>query len=142
MSGRYEVIVAPTDGSDRARRAAERAIDLASRYDAALHFLYVVDTHTYGEPALSSGELLLDDMEAKGEAVVRELATAAADAGVEATCRVCHGTPSSEIVDYAEGVDADLLVLGARGRTQGGTGHLGGVTNRVVHRANGAVLVV
>ena len=33
----------PTDGSDTATEAAVHAIDLASRHDAALHSLYVVD---------------------------------------------------------------------------------------------------
>jgi magnesium-transporting ATPase (P-type) len=37
---------------------------------------------------------------------------------------------------------ADLFVLGARGVAEGGTGHLGGVANRIVHRADKAVLVV
>jgi nucleotide-binding universal stress UspA family protein len=39
----HDTILLPTDGSDNAELAAERAIDLADRFDATLHVLYVVE---------------------------------------------------------------------------------------------------
>lgn len=39
----YETILIPTDGSQGADAVVEHAVDIASRYDATLHVLYVVD---------------------------------------------------------------------------------------------------
>jgi len=40
-------VVIPTDGSDAAERAAEAALDIAEKYDAAVHTVYVLDTTIY-----------------------------------------------------------------------------------------------
>jgi len=63
----YDTILVPTDGSDPANRAVEHALALADRYDARVHALYCVETHRYGEPALSSTEIVLDQLEDQGK---------------------------------------------------------------------------
>ena len=40
----YGTVLIPTDGSDNARRAAERGFDLAATYNAAVRIVHVVDT--------------------------------------------------------------------------------------------------
>ena len=40
----YDRILVPTDGSEPAAAAVRHALDLADRYDATLHALFVVDT--------------------------------------------------------------------------------------------------
>ena len=44
----FETILLPTDGSERAERAAPYAVELAERFDATLHPMYVVDTDALG----------------------------------------------------------------------------------------------
>ncbi len=39
----YDNILVPTDGSEAAEYAVEQAVDLASKYGATVHALYVVD---------------------------------------------------------------------------------------------------
>ncbi|MFC6755085.1 universal stress protein, partial [Halorubrum tibetense] len=39
----FDTIVIATDGSDSVGRAVDVAVDLAARFDAAVHALYVVD---------------------------------------------------------------------------------------------------
>ncbi len=41
----FDTVVIATDGSGSARRAVEAALDLAARFDATVHALYVVDEH-------------------------------------------------------------------------------------------------
>ena len=62
----YERILVPTDGSDAAAGAVERAIDLAERYDAEVHALYVVES----DVALPEGGVvdLTEAFEEQGEA--------------------------------------------------------------------------
>ncbi|ELY58700.1 universal stress protein [Natronolimnohabitans innermongolicus] len=136
----YDRIVIPTDGSDAAERAAERAIDLATRYDADVHVVYIVDTTTYTlEDAPRSIVGLLTE---GGKNATDELASMARDRGLSATTAVQRGDPTDELLAYADGADADLLAMGTRGRTIGTGRLLGSTTARVVRRSPVPVLTV
>jgi len=50
----FETVLIATDGSASAKRAVEAALDLAERFDASVHALYVVDA---GEVAASPDEV-------------------------------------------------------------------------------------
>lgn len=136
----YDTILVPVDGSDPSNRAVEHAFELAVRFDATLHAVHVVNTHRYGEPALSSAELVLDELEDRGHEMIDEIADRADNSGIAFEGRVCHGEPSEEILEYAGGIDADLIVLGSQGQSHRQPGHLGGVADRVIRRAGRAVL--
>lgn len=47
VDGLYEQVLIPTDGSDAAEHAAENALEIAERYDADVHTVYVVDPTPY-----------------------------------------------------------------------------------------------
>jgi Universal stress protein family. len=40
----FDTIVIATDGSDSVRRAVDVAVDVAARFDAEVHAVYVVDS--------------------------------------------------------------------------------------------------
>ena len=44
----YERILVPTDGSDVAEAAVDHALDIARKYDAEIHALFVADTDAIG----------------------------------------------------------------------------------------------
>lgn len=136
----YDTILVPTDGSDPANRAVEHGIELAERFGATLHTLYVVDTNRYGEPALSSAEVVLQELEADGNALVNDIVERANNVGIETVTRVCHGAPHEEIIRYAEEVDADLIVMGYQGHSHELAGHMGSVADRVTQSAGRPVL--
>lgn len=138
----YDTILVPTDGSDGANRAVEHALDLADRYGATLYAIYVVDTSRYGEPSLSSTELVLDELEDFGTDLLGTVADRADTAGVETVTRVRHGTPDEEILDYADEVDADVVVLGFQGHSQRHAANIGSVARRVSRRSSRPVLTV
>ncbi|WP_254768480.1 universal stress protein [Salinilacihabitans rarus] len=138
----YDTILVPIDGSDRANRAVEYALSLADRYDATLDSLYVVETHRYGEPALSSAEIVINELEDRGEAELEAIAERADDAGIESAWTLRHGAPAAEILTRADEVDADLVVLGHQGRSHTRTDRIGSVAERVVRDADRPVLTV
>lgn len=109
-----KTILVATDGSADADRAVEIALHRAEREGGVLHALFVVDTRTYGEPALSSLELLIDSEEDHGHEVLDTIERRAAARGVPVVTRCCHGQPAAAIVEYADQADADLVVLGSR----------------------------
>ena len=136
----YDTILVPTDGSDRANRAVEHALEIAKRYDAALHAMYCVETHRYGEPALSSAELVIDSLEDQGAALLDAVADRAENDGIDPTCTVCHGRPWEAVRERSEEIDADLIVIGFQGESHQRTGKIGSVAERVVRNADRPVL--
>lgn len=136
----YDTILVPTDGSESADRAVEHGLELAEQNDGTLHTMYVVDTYRYGEPALSSTELVLQELEEFGADLVADIADRADGLGVETITRVCHGTPHEEIISYADEIDADLIVMGFQGQSHRLEGHMGSVADLVTHRSDRPVL--
>lgn len=61
---------------------------------------------------------------------------------VEISSDVLFGSPDSRIVETAEEIGADLIVIGSHGYKQWERLLLGSVSNSVVHHANCSVLIV
>jgi nucleotide-binding universal stress UspA family protein len=137
----YTEILLPSDGSDAAAVATEHALDLARRYDARLHVLYVVDQSAVGG-MMSESTLVASALETEGTEVVEAVAQLAGDHGVDVVTSVVTGHPSRAILDYAKEHDVDLVVMGTHGRSGIDRYLLGSVTERVVRRADVPVLAV
>lgn len=138
----YDTILVGTDGSGPANRAVTHALEQAERYDATLYGIFVVDTTRYAEPALSSAELVTDEIGDWGEQQLEEIRERAESLDVEVVTRCCHGDPHQEIINYADDVDADMIVLGYQGQSHSETDHMGSVANRVLQNAGRPVLIV
>jgi nucleotide-binding universal stress UspA family protein len=137
----YEVIVVGTDGSEKAQEAVERAFGLAQNYDAELHAITVVNTARYGEPALSSYELVLNELEDRGNRQLKEIRDSGSERNIQVVTKCFHGNPSQEIIEYAQESDADLIVLGSHGHTHPRS-VIGSTADRVLHGTSREVLIV
>jgi nucleotide-binding universal stress UspA family protein len=117
----------------------EHAAALARHHDAVLHGFYVVDTSTIRGLAKENG--IDETLEAEGEEALDHIEEIAGD-GVRVERSIVQGSPSSEIVDYADKIGADLIVMGTKGR--GGVDRmlLGSVAERVVRMANVPVTTI
>ncbi|RLM90370.1 MULTISPECIES: universal stress protein [Halobellus] len=135
----FETIVIATDGSESVRRAVDVALDLADRFDAEVHCLYVVDE---GDVA-SSPERLRDEMQdalvERGEEAIDEVRESTDRDVVTA---IEEGHPPSVIDEYARNVDADVVALGTRGRHGENRFLIGSVAERVVRTCPIPVLTV
>ena len=101
-----KTILAPTDLSERSERALRQAIHLASAHDAALHVLYVVDEDI---PARIAKEI----KSRAAEALDEQIAQIPDGKSVKLTIHVEFKTIWKGIVEAAEALGADLLVLGS-----------------------------
>ncbi|MFA9418435.1 universal stress protein [Natrinema sp. HArc-T2] len=136
----YEQVVIPTDGSDTAERAAETALDIAEKYDADVHVVYVVDSTPYDlEDAPRS---IIGSLKEGGRKATETIATMARDRDCSVTTAVRRGESTDELLEAASAVDADLVAMGTRGRTVGTGRLLGSTTARVVRRSPIPVLTV
>lgn len=136
----YDEIVIATDGSDVAGRASEHGIEIAERYGADLHVVYVVDTTTYD--LKDSPRSIVGLLKEGGQKAIETIATVARDRNLPVTTSVLRGIPEEVIREYATGVDADLVVMGTRGRTPGPEKLLGSTTARFLRRSDTPVLTV
>lgn len=136
----YETILVPTDGSERAEKAVEVAFRIGEEQDADVHTLFVVDTYLYGEPALSSVELFVDELRDEGTDLLSELVGRGNERGIEVVREVRHGNPDDVIVAYADEIDADLIVMGYQGQTH--RKRQGSVLEDVLERTDRHVLVI
>ena len=137
----YDTILVGTDGSDDAGDAVSRAIEAADSLDADLHAITVVNTKRYGEPALSSKEAVLNELESRGNDQLNDVVEQAAEVGLDVETDCQHGDPCSNLLDYADEIDADLIVLGSKGRTHAAS-KIGSTANRVIRESDREVLLV
>ncbi|SNZ05699.1 Nucleotide-binding universal stress protein, UspA family [Natronoarchaeum philippinense] len=138
----YETVLLATDGSACADRAAERAIDLASTYGADLHAVYAIETRTAYDTAIVERDEVEANLRAEGESILGDVADRAAEAGVEATTAIEMGVPADVIEAYAEAHDADVIVLGRRGRSELRRALLGSTTDALVRESPVPVMIV
>ncbi|WP_375137158.1 universal stress protein [Halostella litorea] len=139
----YDRILVPTDGSEGVERAIEHAVDLAAAHGASVHAVYVVNSASYGTiPMETSWEGIADVLRDEGESALERVRTLAENRGVAVETALLDGSPSKEIVRYAEAEGCDLVVMGTHGR--GGIDRLllGSVAERVVRSADVPVLTV
>ncbi|WP_225334021.1 universal stress protein [Halomicrobium urmianum] len=136
----YDTILVPSDGSERASEALDVALDTAEQHGADVHALFVVDTQLYGEPALSSFELFIDEIEDQSRELLDEIVDRGAERGVTVTPEMRHGAPAESIMAYADEVDADLVVMGYQGETH--RRQMGSVVEQVLDDTDRRVLVV
>jgi nucleotide-binding universal stress UspA family protein len=130
-------IVVGYDGSDHAKRALERAVNIASPGD---RMLIVGAVEPKLEPSPTSGALQDPSESEHRRQSLEEAEAFLAEKGIEAETVQAYGDPGSAIVDA--GKDADLIVVGSRGRNTFERLLLGSVSSKVIHRAQSDVLVV
>lgn len=139
----YDDILVPTDGSKGVDRAVEHALNLAEKYDATAHVVYVVNTSAYSTlPADSNWESITAALEEEGEQATGEIAARLRDADVDAETAVEEGVPHKVILGYADENDIDLIVMGTHGKTGLDRLLLGSVTEKVVRASETPVLTV
>ncbi len=139
----YDRILVPTDGSPEGERAVRHALELATVHDASVDALYVINTASYaGMPMETSWEGVDDLLRADADAAIVTVEEIAAAHGVAVNTAVVDGSPSREIIRYAEENDCDLIVMGTHGR--GGIDRLllGSVAEKVVRGSEVPVLTV
>jgi nucleotide-binding universal stress UspA family protein len=130
-----------TDLSGASRLAAIEATRLAAETGAQLLVFSVIDPRGLRLPG---GMFLrrVDQERTRIENGVQELVRRAGAAGVDATFLVWEGNPAEAILAASEAEDADVIVLGSRGRSSLGRILLGSTSSRVSQDAKRRVQVV
>lgn len=140
----FETVVVATDGSESVSRAVDCALDLAAKFDATVHALYIVDEgHVDALPERLHSDVR-QALDEQGQQALDRVFEAAESVGggldVESAVRV--GRPAQAIVGYVRDIDADAVAMGTRGRSGEHSFLLGSVAEGVVRTSPVPVLTV
>lgn len=141
---KFKKILVPIDFSAHSDRAVEAAVELARAFDSELHLI-----HAYSMPVAMVGPYdyqipanILGDLRDSAARRVDQEAKKLTDAGVKVNALIAEGVATQVIIDAAEQVDADLIVMGTRGLTGLKHAVLGSVTERTIRHAPCPVLTI
>jgi nucleotide-binding universal stress UspA family protein len=136
-------ILAAVDLSDGADHVLTAAETVAGAFDATIHVLHVREPFSYpttgGDLPLPGRKEVATDLI---DAALSRIAERLTAAGLVPVTSSASGPAASTIMEHADQIAADLIIVGTRGR--GGAAHalLGSVAERVVQKAGRPVLVV
>ena len=138
----YKKVIWATDGSEAADHALPHAKAIAAEAGAPLVVVYCEE---FTLPGKGGGSMPVhaneEEVQAKVERQVAELSTDGVKASLQST-RSQVGGAAHAIADVAAAEQADLIVVGTRGRTALAGLLLGSVTQRLLHIASCPVLAV
>lgn len=148
MKPLFQTVVVAVSGSEASVSAAKYAIVLAKHYRCRLVAVNVVDTATLKELLLS--RIFVEDesfeyehsLEENGQRYLNYVEELAGRKGVAVEKVLRKGAVSSEIINAADELDADLILLGGVGE-KGGTRDVLSRQNRdILRNAKCSILVV
>ena len=142
-----KTVVVGTDGSETADKAVDHALDLVKAFGGKLVAVSAYKPVSGQRQHEAAGEHLPGDLRhGVGDRddvnlVLDAVKARGAELGVEVEGRPAEGDPVTALLDTAESVKADVIVVGNRGM-QGARRILGSVPNNVSHQATCDVYIV
>jgi nucleotide-binding universal stress UspA family protein len=156
----FTKILVALDMSDLGPNVFETALSLAQNYQASLKLLHVLSSEEENSPLpipdnlkelfpAQGNDLTLEAwreewhaFEAEGIAVLRSHCQQATQMGLKADYEQISGNPGKTICKVAQEWQAELIVIGHRGRSGLSEILLGSVSNHVLHHSSCSVLTI
>jgi nucleotide-binding universal stress UspA family protein len=142
----FNHILVPVDGSSTAQLAVDKAISLARAFDSRVTAIFVIDPYPFtgvGTDFAYGQAEYLSAATAEANAAIKAASAAFEQAGVKVDTSVIESHAAWRgVVQAAEAVQADLIVMGSHGRSGLEKLVLGSVTQAVLSHTKLPVLVV
>ena len=143
----FRSIVVGTDGSETAREAVDAAVGLARLTGAKLELVSAYEPVPSQRLRDEARQVPADlhwmvNPREDVDATLAEAAERVGAAGVESRTYAREGDPADAILDVAEELGSDLIVVGNKGMTGAKRFLLGSVPNKVSHHAPCSVMIV
>jgi nucleotide-binding universal stress UspA family protein len=142
MAAPLSTILVASDGSGESRLAIERAARLARQDDAELHLVHVGLLSQWVQPDTLSPQQYERIKQEAQDRLEAEVAYAEDVGGTVTEAHRRMGKADSEIIELAEALDADLVLLGSRGQNTIERIVLGSDSESIVRYAPCSVMVV
>lgn len=147
-TGILQKILVAYDDSTQATKALDTAIEMAKWVEAEIHLVsaYTLPINDWEAPYLGASENIRATFFESALEYVNKIQTEALykvrEANISVYAYVVEGKPGPCIVDLAEEIKVDLIVMGAHNRGTVARVFLGSVSNYVFQQAGCQVLVV
>lgn len=153
----YTQIVVAVDESEPSKKAFAQGLAIAKAFQAKLNLIHVISSLQEEYQDLSSLSLgggyypaVTDEslqerwqnLQEEGLELLRSLTEIAIAQGVSTEFTQIVGQAEQKICEFAQSVNADLIVVGSHGRTGLSELFLGSVSNYISHHVPCAVLIV
>ncbi len=141
-------IVVGTDGSDTASQAVREAVELAKAADAKLDIVTAFEPipaqrlRDEGKADVPGDVQYAFNPNEDANVTLDNAAGPARNEGLEVNTHAREGDPADAILDVAEEIKADLIIVGNKGMTGAKRFLLGSVPNKVSHHAPCDVMIV
>lgn len=136
-----DAILLATDGSDGAKTATDRAIELATSLEATLFVLAALESRTEYDNVIVDPVKVERHRRERATEVLEDVTATADDAGIAVETAIRSGAPQEEIRRYAGEKGIDVIVIGARGHSSF-HGSLVSTVDRLLRSMSRPVLVV
>lgn len=137
----FDKILLAYDGSDGAKLALEKVVEIAQADHAELHLLAVGRIPEYAE-TVSETEEAREQARGYYSKIMDDAAAHLKQRGLSAKVHIDFGKPADTILRIAEDLGVDLLVLGTHPHSAVRRRVLGATVDKVVDHAHCSVLVV
>lgn len=138
----YDDILLATDGSEDAAAAVDHAMGLAAASGGTVHAVSVVETRTAYDNAIVDPEEVRENLRNDAREALAAVERAAGEAGVDCETTVEEGPPPERLLAAVEETGADVVVLGATGRSGFKRLVLGSTTEQLLAESPVPVVVV
>jgi nucleotide-binding universal stress UspA family protein len=138
----YRNILIATDGSENTQRAISYGIKIAKMSGAMVYALCVVDISSLSQSWTAGWETMYGILKTEAQKAISKVKEYGEASGVKVKEVLLEGHPSSEIIDFAENNDIDLIVMGTLGKTGLDRFLMGSVAEKVVRNSKVPVMVV
>jgi nucleotide-binding universal stress UspA family protein len=137
-------ILVPIDFSSNANTALEEAVDLAQKYQATLHVVYVIPQVIFHPDWATDIEdtVDVDDITEEARQALAKMTAPYKATGVSINEHVLSGGPYIEILRLAEQLRVELIAIGAHGTSKRKPALMGSVAEKVVREAPCSVFTV
>ncbi len=140
-----ESIVVGTDGSESAGQAVQEAVRLAKALGAELHVVSAFEplrgARISGAPE-GAAKIWAPLPDAQVESTLNQAAASVRAKDVPVTTHAVQKDAADALLDVADEVDANLIVVGSKGMHGARRFSLGNIPNQVSHKARCNVLIV
>lgn len=137
----FKEIVVAIDGSDHSHKALDYAKGLAEQSGATLRLVHAFP-HTSDLLGYDDYELLVARRESVGQAILDQARQQLGEVSILVKEELLEEPAAEAILNVAQIRQADLIVMGTRGRSSLEGLLLGSVSQKVIHHADCPVMVV
>ncbi|MCI4432736.1 MAG: universal stress protein [Nitrosopumilus sp.] len=150
LKNQFSKILVPIDGSKNADKALSKALIIAEKFDSKIILIHVITDFLQEFSTTAEGLAIPDTAVVKIRTAIEEQAETMIMKRLEQVQKknlnceyiIKVGDTGSEIIQYAEKNNIELIVIGARGLGKFKQLLLGSVSNKVVTNSHCPILII